>query len=70
VRDTTIKYKDVSFGWPYTIKKSYTTEIPETVRFDVQRTGQFIQFEVEMGLNSSFQICSIGIYGKIWNDCI
>jgi hypothetical protein len=70
VESANIVYLHEADVWPYTFRKSYALEIPQTVEFDIQRSGKIIQFDIFVEPTRDIQICEIEIYGKGFNGYI
>lgn len=64
--NTTLQYHDDSNDWPHYVYKTFVTEIPQRVEFDVQRTGKLIVYDFRKHMTDAleFEFCEIGIYGK------
>lgn len=65
-----MEYHDSSDDWPFTVHKTYVTDIPQRIEFDVQRTGErmYYNFKGHMTEASEFELCEIEIYGKSFID--
>ncbi|XP_056003380.1 uncharacterized protein LOC125662467 [Ostrea edulis] len=63
--NTTLQYHDDSNDWPHYVYKTFVTEIPQRVEFDVQRTGKLIVYDFRKHMTDAleFEFCEIGIYG-------
>jgi hypothetical protein len=67
-RNVYIAYYVTRSGWPYYLGETFTTEVPQTVTYDDQLSGQVLNFwfndPTASGVEILFEICEIEMYGE------